>query len=82
MGKMRAVWVLGIVLLVLLVSPAGSEAIWSGKKDPEPASAAEAAKEYAKEAVCSTADAAANVGELLLHSSNGMSSHAVKLDAC
>lgn len=59
MGKMG---VLGlIVLMVLLVSPAASDAIWSGKK--EPATAGEAAKEYAKEAVRNTADAAANVGE-------------------
>lgn len=60
MGKMG---VLGlVVLVVLLASPGSSDAIWSGKK--EPATAGEAAKEYAKEAVRNTADAAANVGEL------------------
>jgi hypothetical protein len=66
MGK---VGVLGlIVLVVLLVSPAASDAIWSGKK--QPATAGEAAKEYAKEAVRNTADAAANVGESIKQTAN------------
>jgi len=64
MGRMRVgVWGLGILVLLLL-SPAGSEALWSGKKDPEAApTAADAAKEYARQAVRNTADAASNVGK-------------------
>lgn len=62
MGQGRGVLGL-VVLLVLLV---GSDAIWSGKK--EPATAGQAAKEYAKEAVRNTADAAANVGKDFLTS--------------
>ena len=60
MGKMGGMLAFA-VLVVLLVSPAGADAIWSGKKDS--ATAGQAAKEYAKEAVRNTADAAANVGE-------------------
>jgi hypothetical protein len=50
-----------MVLVVLLVSPAGSGAIWSGKK--EPATSGEAAREYAKGAVRNVADAASDAGE-------------------
>lgn len=55
--------VLGLTLLVLLLSPCASEALWPEKK---PATAGEAAKEYAKEAARDTADAAKNVGKALV----------------
>lgn len=50
------------LLIVLLLSPVSTEAIWGGRNE-EAATAAEAAKEYAKGAVRNTADAASNVGE-------------------
>ena len=64
MGKMGGAWGL-MVLVVLLVSPAGSGAIWSGKK--EPATSGEAAKEYAKGAVRNVADAASDAGERFVY---------------
>jgi hypothetical protein len=69
MGKVR-VGVLGLIVLVtvLVVSPAACDAIWSGKK--EPATAGEAAKEYTREAVRNTADAAANIGESIKQTAN------------
>lgn len=63
MRKMSGI--LGLTLLVLLLSPATSEALWPEKK---PATAGETAKEYAKDANQATTDAASNVGEVLLPS--------------
>lgn len=57
-----------MVLVVLLVSPAGSGAIWSGKK--EPATSGEAAREYAKGAVRNVADAASDAGESIKQTAN------------
>lgn len=60
LAKMRKMsGILGLTLLVLLLSPATSEALWPEKK---PATAGEVAKEYAKEANQATTDAASNVG--------------------
>ena len=51
---------LGLALLVLLLSSGASEALFPAGK---PATTGEAAKEYAKEAVRDSTDAAKNVGE-------------------
>lgn len=64
MGKMSGI--LGLTLLVLLISPATSEAPLPEEK--KPATAGEAAKEYAKEAVRDATDAPKKVGEGLLPS--------------
>jgi len=61
---MKMSGILGFLLLVLLLSPATSEALWPEEK--KPATSGEAAKEYAKEASRQTTDAASNVGEALL----------------
>lgn len=51
--------VLGLTLLVLLLSPATTEALWPEKK---PATTGEAAKEYARGASQATTDATRNAG--------------------
>lgn len=57
------------LLIVLLLSPVSTEAIWGGRNE-EAATAAEAAKEYAKGAVRNTADAASNVGNSIKQTAN------------
>lgn len=59
MRKMTGV--LGLTLLVLVLSPSLSGALWPEEK--KPATSGEAAKEYAKAAVRDAKDATANVGE-------------------
>jgi hypothetical protein len=66
--KMRNVsGILELSLLVLLLSPCSSVALWPEKT---PDTRGEAAKEYAKEAVRDTADAAKNVGESIKQTAN------------
>ena len=65
MRKMSEIF--GLMLLVLLLSSGASEALGREKK---PATSGETAKEYAKQAVRDTANAAQNVGEALVASGN------------
>lgn len=58
---------LAVTLLVLLLSPCSSVALWPQKA---PETRGEAAAEYAKEAVRDTADAAKNVGESIKQTAN------------
>jgi hypothetical protein len=66
MRKMTGI--LGLTLLVVLLSPSLSGALWPEEK--KPATAGEAAKEYAKEAVRDAKDATANVGETIKQTAN------------